>query len=46
MDEWNPILSQRFAETADAHAALRERVSIVILAVLFGIAVASWLLSL
>jgi hypothetical protein len=45
VDEWNPILSQRFAETTDAHEALRERVSAAILAVLFGLAVAGWLLS-
>jgi hypothetical protein len=46
VDEWNPIASQRFTETADAHAALRERMGAAILAVLFGLAVAGWLLSL
>ena len=46
MDEWNPLLSQNLAETADTHAALRERVTATILSVLFGLAVAGWLLSL
>ncbi len=46
MDEWNPMLSQRVAETEDRHAEVRERVNAAIIGLVVALGLVGWLLSL
>jgi hypothetical protein len=45
MDEWNPILAQRFDDAPDRRAELRDRVSAVIIGLIICIGLLGWSLS-
>ena len=45
MDEWNPMLAQRFDDAPDRRTELRERVSAVIIGLIIFIGLLGWALS-
>jgi hypothetical protein len=45
MDEWNPMLAQRFDDTADRRTERRDRVSAVIIGLIICIGLLGWALS-
>lgn len=45
MDEWNPMLAQRFDDSPDRRTELRERVSAVTIGLIICIGLLGWALS-